>query len=69
MDFDFPPDLLEPTRKTPSVFLDFSRNNKNSAEIWKTAKPMRIRTILQISSAGRFCRNHLNVTAIKFGVP
>ena len=24
-DFDFPPDLLEPTRKTASVFLDFSR--------------------------------------------
>jgi len=24
-DFDFSPDLLEPTGKTPSVFLDFSR--------------------------------------------
>ena len=24
-DFDFPPDLLEPTKKTPSVFLDLSR--------------------------------------------
>jgi len=26
-DFDFPPDLLEPTRKTSSVFLDFSRDS------------------------------------------
>lgn len=24
-DFDFPPDLLEATKKTPSVFLDLSR--------------------------------------------
>ena len=29
-DFDFPPDPLEPTRKTPSVFLDFSREICNS---------------------------------------
>ena len=26
-DFDFPPDLLEPTRKTASVFLDLSRGD------------------------------------------
>ena len=29
-DFDFPPDPLEPTRKTPSVFLDFSRDSLKS---------------------------------------
>ena len=67
--FRFSPGPLEPTRKTVSVFLDFSRDNKNSFEIWKTAKPMRIRTALQISNARRFYRNHSNAAACKFGVP
>lgn len=30
---DFPPDLLEATKKTASVFLDFSRETKNSSKI------------------------------------
>ena len=30
---DFPPNLLEPTRKTASVFLDLSRETKNSSKI------------------------------------
>ena len=30
---DFPPDLLEATKKTPSVFLDLSRETKNSSKI------------------------------------
>ena len=30
---DFPPDLLEATRKTASVFLDLSRETKNSSKI------------------------------------
>ena len=29
---DFPPDLLEPTRKTASVFLDLSRETKNNSK-------------------------------------
>ena len=31
-DFDFPPDPLEPTKKTASVFLDLSREICNSSE-------------------------------------
>ena len=30
-DFDFPPDPLEPTKKTASVFLDLSRETRNSS--------------------------------------
>ncbi len=30
---DFPPDLLEATRKTASVFLDLSRETKYSSKI------------------------------------
>ena len=56
-DFDFPPDPLEPTKKPPSVFLDLSRDIKNSVEIQQTGKPMRIRTTFQILNAERFyCR-------------
>ena len=30
---DFPPDLLEAAKKTASVFLDLSRETKNSSKI------------------------------------
>ena len=64
-----PRSLLEPTKKTASVFLDLSRDNKNSVEIRQTVKPMRIRTALQILNAGRFYHNNLNAPTCKFGVP
>ncbi|MFQ8836657.1 MAG: hypothetical protein ACLR8L_01900 [Oscillospiraceae bacterium] len=60
---------LEPTRKTASVFLDFSRDNKNGVEIWQTARPMRIRTAWQVLNAKLICRIHSNAAAYKFGVP
>ena len=60
---------LEPTKKTASVFLDLSRDNKNSVEIRQTVKPMRIRTALQILNAERFYCNNLNAPTCKSGVP
>jgi hypothetical protein len=68
-DFDFPRPPFEPTRKASSVFLDFSRGNKNSDEFWQTARPMRIRTALHISAAKRIYRSYSNATIIKPGVP
>ena len=41
---NFPSDSLKATKKTASVFLDLSRDNKTSVEIRQTVKPMRIRT-------------------------
>ena len=60
---------LEPTKKTASVFLDLSRDNKNSVEPQQSARPMRIRTALQILNAMRFYRRHSNAAIHKSGVP
>ena len=59
-DFGFPPDLLEPTRKTPSVFLDFSRDSlKTNANSYCPIIFIR-RT---------FCRKCLKATNCKFDTP
>ena len=59
-DFDFPSDSLEPTRKTPSVFLDFSRDSlKNQCE-----------SVLPNYFFRRtFCRSYSKATAHKSGAP
>ena len=58
-DFDFPPDLLEPTKKTASVFLDLSRDSLKS-----NANPYCPMDFIRRT----FCRKYSNVTAIKSGV-
>ena len=69
---DFPPDLLEATKKTASVFLDLSR------EIWSSSKFLmlsekdlqrsrQIRTILQILAAGLIYRTYSNAATHKLG--
>ena len=59
-DFDFPSDSLEPTRKTSSVFLDFSRDSlKNQCE-----------SVLPNYFFRRtFCRSYSKATAHKSGAP
>ena len=56
---DFPPDLLEPTKKTASVFLDLSRDSLKS-----NANPYCPMDFIRRT----FCRKYSNVTAIKSGV-
>ena len=58
-DFDFPPALLEPTKKTASVFLDLSRDSLKS-----NANPYCPMDFIRRT----FCRKYSNVTAIKSGV-
>ena len=59
-DFDFPSDSLEPTRKTSSVFLDFSRDSLKS-----NANPYCPMDFFSRT----FCRSYSKATAHKSGAP
>ena len=59
-DFDFPADSLEPTRKTSSVFLDFSRDSLKS-----NANPYCPMDFFSRT----FCRSYSKATAHKSGAP
>ena len=59
-DFDFPSDSLEPTRKTASVFLDFSRDSLKS-----NANPYCPMDFFSRT----FCRSYSKATAHKSGAP
>ena len=59
-DFDFPSDSLEPTRKTPSVFLDFSRDSLKD----------QCKSVLPNYFFRRtFCRKYSKATICKFDTP
>ena len=66
-DFDFPPDLLEPTKKTAPGFLDLSRADLKVMRSQEALlKPMQIRTPLQVSKAPSIDRNNSKALANKF---